>query len=327
MTKQKVVITDYGYESLQWEEEMLAKLGADFIKCQCRTEEDLINATRDADAILVQFAYISREVIEQMKKCRGIVRYGVGLDCIDVAAATEHGIMVANIPDYGLENIADHTIALMLNCARKIEQLNKAVHAGNWDYKIAKPVYQLRDKTLGLAGFGNIARMTAAKARAFGMNIIAFDPYIDPVIADSCGVELVEWDALLTSADVLSLHVPVNDKTIHLMNDEAFSQLKNNCILINTARGALVDEAALAAALRTGRIFAAGLDVSEQEPIDPDSELLTLPNLVITPHSAWYTEEAQESLQQQAAQEIGRILAGDKPANLVNPSVIGKTME
>lgn len=324
MTKFKVVITDYEYDTLQWEEQALAKVGANFVKCQCQTEEELIAAIHDADAILVQYASITRNVMAQMKKCRAIVRYGVGLDCIDVAAATDYGIMVANIPDYGLEDIADHAIGLMLNCVRRITQLNQAVHEGKWDYKMAKPLYRLRGKTLGLAGFGNIARMVAAKAKVFGMQVIAFDPYIDPDIAKAYQVELVDFNTLLQSSDVLSLHVPVTEQTIHLMNKATFTQLKDTCILINTARGALVDEAALAYALQTDQIAGAGLDVSEKEPIDLDNILLKLPNVIITPHSSWYTEEAQESLQQQAAQEIVRVLSGNRPLNLANPTVLSR---
>jgi D-3-phosphoglycerate dehydrogenase len=323
-TPLKVVITDYEYETLSWEEEALSKIGAEFVKCQCQTEQELIEATCEADAILVQYAHITRNVMAHMKKCRAIVRYGVGLDCIDLDAATDHGIMVANIPDYGLEDIADHAIALMLTVARKVTQLNQAVHEGRWDYKLAKPLFRLRGKTLGLIGFGRIARMTADKAKAFGMDILAFDPYVDKNIADSCEVKLVDLDTVLSSADVLSLHAPVTDQTVHVINEEALAKMKNNCILVNTARGALVDEAALFNALKNGKLAGAGLDVSEKEPINPNNKLLTLPNVVFTPHSAWYTEEAQASLQQQAAQEIVRALSGERLLSLANPAVITK---
>lgn len=320
----KVVITDYEYETLNWEEEALSKIGAEFVKCQCQTEQELIEATCDADAVLVQYAHITRNVMAQMKKCRTIVRYGVGLDCIDLNAATDHGIMVANVPDYGLEDIADHAIALMLTLARKITQLNQAVHKGLWDYKLAKPLFRLRGKTLGLIGFGRIARMTADKAKAFGMDVLAFDPYVDKTTAESYQVKLADFDTVLSSADILSLHVPVTDQTVHLMNEEALDRMKNNCILVNTARGALVDEAALINALENGKIAGAGLDVSEEEPINPENKLLTMTNVVITPHSAWYTEEAQQSLQQQAAQEIVRALTGERLLNLANPAVLAK---
>ena len=238
------------------------------------------------------------------------MRYGVGLDCIDLNAATEHGIMVGNIPDYGLEDIADHAIALMLTCARKIVELNQAVREGTWDYKLAKPLFRLRGKTLGLVGFGRIARMVADKARMFGLEVIAFDPYIEDTTAVSWQVSRADLDTVLRSADILSLHAPVTRETFHLINDQAFAKMKRNCILVNTARGALVDEMALINALNTAQIAGAGLDVSEQEPMNPKNELLNMPNVVITPHSAWYTEEAQQSLQQQAAQEIIRALSG-----------------
>jgi D-3-phosphoglycerate dehydrogenase len=323
-TPLKVVITDYEYETLRWEEEAVAQMGAEFLKCHCQTEQELIEATSDADAILVQYANITRNVIAHMNKCRAIVRYGVGLDCIDLTAATDHGIMVANIPDYGLEDIADHAMALMLTSARKIVQLNQAVRKGTWDYKLAKPLFRLRGKTLGLVGFGRISRMVAEKAKVFGMEVIAFDPYIDESTAVSCQVSLADLDTVLSSADILSLHAPVTKETLHLINEQAFKKMKKNCILVNTARGALVDETALIYALKTDKIAGAGLDVSEKEPIDPKNELLNMPNVVITPHSAWYTEEAQQSLQQQAAQEIIRALSGERLLSLANPAVLTK---
>lgn len=325
-TPLKVVITDYEYETLRWEEEAAAQMGAELIKCHCQTEQELIEATWDADAILVQYANITSNVMDHMKKCRAIVRYGVGLDCIDLNAATEHGIMVGNIPDYGLEDIADHAIALMLTCARKIVELNQAVREGTWDYKLAKPLFRLRGKTLGLVGFGRIARMVADKARVFGLEVIAFDPYIEDTTAVSWQVSRADLDTVLRSADILSLHAPVTRETFHLINDQAFAKMKRNCILVNTARGALVDEMALINALNTAQIAGAGLDVSEQEPMNPKNELLNMPNVVITPHSAWYTEEAQQSLQQQAAQEIIRALSGERLLNLANPAVITKNV-
>lgn len=318
-TPLKVVITDFEYGSLRWEEEAIAEAGAEFVKCQCRSEDDLIAVVHDADALLVQYAMITRRVMSQMKKCRAIVRYGVGLDCIDVKAATDHGIMVANIPDYGLEDIADHTIALMLNSVRKINQLDQAVHKGKWDYKMAKPLHRLRGKVLGLVGFGNISRMVAAKARVFGLELLVYDPYVKPEIADQHQVKMVDWPTLLQSADILSLHVPVTEQTYHLINSEALAMMKKSSFLINTARGALVDEKALYNSLTQGEIAGVGMDVSEKEPIDPNNQLLSLSNVILTPHSAWYTEEAQESLQIQAAQEIARVLRGEKPVNLVNP--------
>lgn len=323
-TPLKVVITDFEYETLRWEEDAVAQMGAEFVKCHCQTEQELIEATCDADAILVQFANITSNVMAHMKKCRAIVRYGVGLDCIDLTAATDHGIMVANIPDYGLEDIADHAMSLMLTSARKIVQLNQAVREGTWDYKLAKPLFRLRGKTLGLVGFGRIARMVADKAKVFGLEVMAFDPYIDESTAASCQVLLADLDTVVRSADILSLHVPVTKETYHLINEQTFTKMKKNCILVNTARGALVDETALINALKTEKIAGAGLDVSKQEPIDPKNELLNMPNVVMTPHSAWYTEEAQQSLQEQAAQEIIRALSGERLLNLANPAVLTK---
>lgn len=322
----KIVVTDHEYESLHWEEQEAAKVGAVLAKHQCRTREDLLAATRDADAVLVQYANISRPVIEQMEKCRLLVRYGVGVDCIDVQAATQHGIMVANVPDYGLEEVADHTLALMLNGARKICQLHESVKRGQWNYKISKPIYRLRGKKLGLVAFGNIARLVAGKARAFGLQVQVYDPFIKVELAAGYGADLVDFDTLLASSDIISLHAPVTEQTYHLFNRQAFQQMKKGCILVNTARGSLIEEEALVEALRNGHLGFAALDVAGIEPMPAGHPLTAMENVILTPHAAWYSEEAQESLQRQAAQEVSRVLRGEAPHHLVNRNVVPRNI-
>lgn len=319
--KFKVVVTDYEYQSLHWEEKEVNSVGGILIPCQLKNEQELIEQCRDADALLVQYANITRKVIENLEKCKVIVRYGVGVDSLDIEAATEHGIYIANVPDYGLEDVADHAIALLLAAARKILYLHHKVIKGEWDYKKAKPLYRLRGKTLGLMAFGNIARMVASKAKVFGINVQVYDPYLDENIASEYGVSLVDFNTLINTSDFISIHAPVTPETYHVFNQSVFKQMKPNCIIVNTARGALINEDDLVEALEKGYIAGAALDVTEPEPINPNSKLKTMDNVIITPHAAWYTEEAQDSLQMQAAQEVARVLSGKKPLNLVNKMV------
>ncbi len=321
-SKFKVVVTDYEYESLIWEEKILQEIGGILVPEQLRTEEELISACCDADALLVQYANITRQVIANLKKCKIIVRYGVGVDSIDTQAATEHGIYVANIPDYGLEDVADHTMALLLAAARKLVYLHQKVINGEWDYTTSKPLFRLRGKTLGLLAFGNIARMVALKAKAFGINVQACDPHIDKDIATEYDVKLIDFDTMIKTSDFISIHAPVTPATYNLFNMNIFKQMKPNCILVNTARGALINESDLVEALEKKYIAGAALDVTHPEPIKADSKLKKLDNVIITPHTAWYTEEAQKSLQIQASQEVVRVLTGNLPLNLVNKKVL-----
>lgn len=327
MAKFKVVVTDYEYPTLQWEINELAKVNAELFPCQCKNEDAIIEQAAKADALLVQYAAITERVLSQLPKCRGIVRYGVGIDNIDLAAATRYGIPVANVPDYGLTDVADHTMALLLTVARKIVYLNQTVKAGQWNYKMAQPLYRLQGKKLGIVAFGHIARLVAERARPFGMQIQVFDPFLSADIASKYGVEPVDFDTLVTTSDYIVIHAPANQSTFHLFNREVFRRMKNNLILINTARGTIIDEEALVEALQAGYIAGAGLDVTEVEPLPANSSLLTLDNLIITPHAAWYTEEAQQSLQMKAAQDVVRILSGQLPLNLLNREVKSKFID
>lgn len=322
--KFKVILTDYEYESIASEKQEMDRIGADFIPLQCRTEQDLIDATGDADALLNQYAQISRRVIENMKKCRVIVRYGVGVDNIDVAAASEHKIMVCNVPNYGLEEVADHAMALLLSSIRKIAFLNHAVKSSKWDYKMAEPMYRIRGKKLGLIAYGNIARLVGERARSFGMELLVYDPWLNQAAAEKSHVQLLSFDRLLMESDYISIHCPLNDSTRGMFNQEAFQKMKNTAVLVNTARGPIINERALAEALKKGLIAGAALDVTEQEPLPLPSELRSMDNVIITPHAAWYSVEAQQSLQLQVAQEAARVLKGNPPLNLVNKEILSK---
>lgn len=322
MNKYKVVITDYYYESIHQEKNVMAEIGAELLDYHCKTEEEVIAVAKDCDALICQFAPITRRVIESLEKCRVIVRYAIGVDNIDLKAAEECGIYVCNVPDYSLDEVSNHAIALLLNCAKKLTYLAEQVKRGNNSYTVVKPLFRMEGKTLGLVGFGRIPRLVAKKMAGFGVNIIAYDPIINPNVMTDQGVQPVTFDALLAMSDYVSIHCPLTDSTRHLFNRNTFQKMKPSAILINTARGGVVKEEDLFWALNNQVISMAGLDVSETEPIPVDHPLLKLDNVIITPHAAWYSEEAVKSLQLKVAQEAARVLCGEKPHNPVNrPSI------
>jgi len=321
----KVVITDYWYETLENEERILSTLdGLTLEAHHCKNEEELCELVKDADAVIVQFAPITERVIGCMDKCKLIVRYAIGVDNIDLDAATDRGIYVANVPDYSIDEVSNHAIALMMALAKKLIPLTASVKQGKWDYTVTKPLYRMRGQTLGLVGFGRIPSMVAEKMRGFGLKIIAYDPYVKPEMAKQMGVELVPLKELLQISDYISVHCPLTKDTHHLLSDAEFRLMKSSAILINTARGPIIDEVALIAALQQGEIAAAGLDVIEKEPINPDSPLLQMDNVIVTPHNAWYSEDAVATLQRSVAEEVVRVLTGSLPKNLVNKAVLEK---
>lgn len=318
MNKPKVVITDYYYESIHQEAAVMAEMGAELLDYHCQTEDEVIAVASDCDALICQFAPITRRVIESLTRCRVIVRYAIGVDNIDVAAAEEHGIYVCNVPDYGIDEVSNHAIALLLDCAKKLTYLAGQVKQGNCSYTIVKPLFRMEGKTLGLMGFGRIPRLVAKKVAGFGVHIIAYDPMMNEEQARELGVTPVSFDQLLRESDYLSVHCPLTADTHHLFNEATFRAMKPTAIFINTARGGVVKEEDLIRALEQGEIAMAGIDVTETEPIPVGHPLLKLDNAVVTPHAAWYSEEAVQSLQLKAAQEAARVLMGQPPLNPVN---------
>ena len=318
MGKLKVVITDYYYENIEQERAVIAELGAELSEFQCRTEDEVIAAAADCDALICQFAPITSRVIQSLAHCRVIVRYAIGVDNIDLAAAERQGIYVCNVPDYGIDEVSNHAIALLLDCAKKLTYLAGQVKQGNCGYTLVKPLYRMEGKTLGLMGFGRIPRLVAKKMAGFGLNIIAHDPMMNEDAARALGVTPVSLERLLRESDYLSVHCPLTESTRHLFDRAAFQAMKPTAVFINTARGAVVQEEDLVWALQQGEIAMAGIDVMETEPIPIDHPLLKLDNAVVTPHVAWYSEEAVKSLQLKAAQEAARVLSGQAPKNPVN---------
>jgi D-3-phosphoglycerate dehydrogenase / 2-oxoglutarate reductase len=309
-----ILLTDYEFDNLKYEEDVFAESGLEieFIKAQCKTEEQVIELARQADAILNQYAPISRSVIESLENARVISRYGVGINTIDLEAATEKGITVANVPDYGMEEVSNHTLALLLSWARKVPLLNNEVKKGNWDFKACVPIHRFNEQTVGVLGFGRIPRRFIEKVKPLGFKLAAYDPFVSAEDMAAVGVRKMELNEIIREADYLSVHVPLVKDTFHLLNAERFSQMKKNAVIINTARGPIIDEKALIEALETGTIAGAALDVTEEEPISIDSPLLNMDNVIITPHSAWYSEEAMVELRQKAARNIVQVLKGEK---------------
>jgi D-3-phosphoglycerate dehydrogenase len=328
----KAVATFYVPGIVPTYDELLTELGAQVDKTFCATEEELVSTCSEADAVIalgirITPGYIfSRKVIENLNKCRVIALTGIGYDNVDIAAATEKGICVANNPYYCLEEVSDHTMALILACARKFYQVLPDIKNGKWstqtDYLSAlKPLHRLSRQTLGLIGFGNIARALVPKARAFGLRIIAYAPHVPRVLFETFKVESVELDQLLEESDFVSLHTALTPETKHMMGLPQFKKMKRTAYFINTARGELVDERALYTALSEGLIAGAGLDVLESEPPDQDNPLLKLSNVLITGHFAYYSEESREELFRWPWEEVARVLRGEWPEGLINPQV------
>ena len=305
------------------ETEELAKVNAELVGVDCATEDEIIEAAKDADAIITMGAQITRRVMEALPECKVIVRYGIGFDTIDVGAATDNGILVVNIPDFCLEEVSNHALTLLLACAKKLALLNEGVKQGRWgeSMRAMRPMGSIYGKTLGLVGCGNIGRVTARKAQCFGLRVLGYDPYVDKSLASEYGITLVSLPELLKESDFVSVHTPLNKETWHLIGENEFRQMKPGAYFINTARGSVVDETALIKALEEKWIAGAGLDVFEKEPVSPDSPLLKMDNVVVTPHTASYSDDSFKRLRTSVGQEAARVLSGRWPKSVVNKQV------
>jgi D-3-phosphoglycerate dehydrogenase len=274
--------------------------------------QDILAVARDADAILVTYAKLTGDLLRQLSRCRAIGRFGLGVDNIDLPAAKELGIAVNYVPDYCLREVSDHAMALLLALARKVTLANKLVQSGRWEVPPLVPLRRLDGQVLGLIGFGHIPRALAPKAKAFGLRVVAYDPYAPAQTFAAAAVEDAGFDALLGMADFVSVHAPLLPATRGMMNAAAFAKMKKGAFLVNTARGPLVDEAALIAALDSGHLGGAALDVVTTEPLPKDSPLLHRDNVILTPHTAFYSIEALEELQTKCARDVARVLSGEK---------------
>ena len=321
----KVLVTDYVWETLEPEKAILNQIGADLIVAEDESEATFVKYAPKVDAILTTWAKVSTTVIEAATRCQIIGRYGIGLDNIDVETATQLGIAVTNVPTYCLEEVSDHTMALLLGLARKIPRLDQVVKNRGWDRNIGPQVFRLRGQRLGLIGFGKIAQLIVPKAKGFSLEIVAYTPRLTDEVAAQHGVQRVDLDQLITTSDFISLNCPLTPETHHLINADRLQVMKPTAYLINTARGDIIDNDALYTALTEGWIAGAGLDVLPDEPPSPDFNLLGLDNAIITPHSAFWSEESIYDLQVTAAKEVTRVLSAEMPHSLMNPEVLGNT--
>jgi D-3-phosphoglycerate dehydrogenase len=319
----KVVITDYVWESVDVERKILEGR-AHVVALQTSKSDGFLSQAADCDGLLNTYAGpITVDVIAKMPKCKIIARYGIGVDTIDLDAATAAGIIVTNNPTYCIEEVAEHAMALLLACARKVVYFDRLVRDKRWEIVSGRPIFRIAGSTLGLVGFGNIARQIASRAVAFGMRVLYFDPYVPQGQFDAPGTK-VEFQELLQAADFVSLHPPLTAQTRLMMNDAAFSKMRPTAFLINCARGPIVDTEALIRALDQGAIAGCALDTTYPEPLPEPHPLRGRANVIINPHAAWYSEQAMIGLQSGAPNEVRRVLCGDWPVNIVNPTVRGR---
>lgn len=317
MAKYKVVVTDDRHGTYRVEQDVLAGIGAAVEVANCKTAEEVIEACKDADGILVNLAPMPAGVINRLEKCKVIARYGVGFDNVDISACSKKGIYVTNVPDYCVEEVSDHALALLMACARKITIRDAAIRRGEWGNK--EPIYRLAGRTFTFLGFGRIARCLLRKIKGLSFEkVLVYDPYVDKETIASYGAEKVDWPSALKYGDFISIHLPLNSETEGMLNREAFALMKNNAIIINTSRGAIINQEALVEALQTNQIYCAGLDVFGKEPLETGNPLLKMNNCVLTDHVSWYSEESMNELKFKAAHNVKAVLAGNKPLNPVN---------
>src|SRR6187200_481993 len=312
MSRTLIAVTDSPFPSLDPAKAALKRIDPELRMAKSPSADDILAVARDADAILVTYAKLPGELLRQLTRCMAIGRFGLGVDNIDIKAAAELGITVTYVPDYCMHEVSDHAMALLLASARKVPLSNTLVQAGRWEMPAVVPIHRLTGRVLGLVGFGNIPRALAPKAKAFGLRVVTHDPYISPDMLAKAAVEDASFDALLGMSDFISVHAPLSAATRWLVNAAAFAKMKKGALLINTARGPLIDEAALIAALDSGQLGGAALDVVASEPLAKDSPLLGRDNVIITPHTAFYSVEALEELQSKCASDVARVLSGGK---------------
>jgi len=318
VSKFKIALVHTIFPKLDIEHEEVENAGGELVVAKDQTEEEMIKVVKDADAIVTTYAEVTENIINAAGKCKIIVRTGIGVNNIDIEAATKKGIYVANVPDYCFDEVSDHAVSLALALSRKIVMFDKKVKNNEWNFEGVKPILAMRGQNFGLVGFGNIPKVVAKKVKVFGFNVLAYDPYVKPEMAEEMEVKLVDLETLLKESDFVSLHAPLTPETKHLINEKTLKLMKPTAFLVNTARGPLVDEKAIYKALSEKWIAGAGLDVLENEPPAADNPLLTLDNIILTPHAAFTSEKAEIALRRKSMQEAVRGAMGEKPKNWVN---------
>ena len=317
----KILVTDYNFPDLSIEQDLAAEAGVELEGAQAKSPEEIIEAAAGADGLLVQYGEVTEEVFEARPEIQVVGRYGIGFDSVDIDAATEHGVSVVNVPSYCLDEVSTHAMALILGCVRKVALFDREIKGGTWDWNQGKPIHRLTEQTLGLAGFGEIPQTLAGKAEAFGLDVVAYDPYLSSEEIAEHGARKVDFDQLLAASDILSVHVPLTDETHELFDAAAFEKMRDHAFIVNTARGAVIDTDALADALEAGELAGAGLDVLPEEPPE-SSPLIDRDDVILTPHVAWYSEDSLAELRRTVTEDVIGVLGGDDPMNLVNADVL-----
>ena len=318
----RILITDIAWPDLEIEKEVLAAVDGEVMLAGDGTPEEIIALAPQADAILTCWKDVPAEALDIAPNCQMVSRYGIGLDNIPIGRATELGMLVTNVPDFCLEEVSDHVMALLLATARQLFPLARTPERSGWTRETPRPIPRVKGQTLGLIGFGNIARALVPKALGFGLRVIAYTPRLRPQDAPQ-GVEVTnDLSEMLAASDYVSIHCPLTEETAHLIDDTALAQMKSDALLINTSRGGVIDEEALTRALREGRIGGAALDVTDPEPPSADNPLLTLENVIVTPHAAFYSVAATAELARKAAENVVTVLRGEVPKTVVNAVVL-----
>jgi D-3-phosphoglycerate dehydrogenase len=312
-----ILMTSSKLSDGKYERKLLEPLGARLIIADCKNEEDVIDAGKEAFGLIVTVTPIGEKVFNALPNLKIVARTGIGVDNIDLETARKHGVTICNVPDYCLNEVADHAMALLLATERKIVQQHMKVISGKWEgVKGVKPIYGLQERVLGLIGFGGIGRLMVPRAKAFGLKVIAYDPYVDQSVMDDLGVLSVTLNELLKNSDYVSLHAPLTDETRHVIDSNALKMMKPTAFLINTARGSLIDRVALKTALADGRIAGAAMDVIEDN-LEGAQSFSQMPNVIFTSYMAYYTEKSLDLLRKTPAEEIARFLKGKPVKNRV----------
>lgn len=318
----RILITDYAWPDLEIEREVLAAVDGELIVAGAGSPQEIIARAPQADAILTCWKNVPAEALDAAPNCRIVSRYGIGLDNIPIARATELGMLVTNVPDFCLEEVSDHVMALLLATARQLLPLARSPENSGWTRDTPRPIPRLRGQTLGLVGFGNIARALAPKALGFGLRVLAYTPRLREEDAPAGVAVTNDLDALLSASDYISIHCPLTEETDRIIDAAALARMKPTALLINTSRGGVVDERALIAALERGEIGGAALDVTDPEPPAADNPLLALENVIVTPHAAFSSVAATAELARKAAENVVSVLRGEVPKTLINRSVL-----
>ncbi len=321
MERQKVVIIDCDHGSIEEERAVFSQFEADLDWAQIKGDEEILARCQGADGLISQYASLTGEILERLPQCKVVSRYGVGVDGIDLSAATGLGIIVANVPDYCIDEVSDHTLALFLALVRKVMFLDRSIRSGIWDFRIAVPIHRLKGMTYGIVGCGRIGQGVARRVSAFGLKVIGYDPYV----TEAEGIQLVSFDRLLAESDFVSIHCSLTESAHHLFGRDQFQRMERKPLVMNLSRGPVVDEAGLIEALEREWISGAALDVLEKEPPDTKNPLMKRDNVILTPHIGFYSEESKSELKRRAAENVSSVLKGRLPSSVVNREVLGRS--